>query len=209
MKTFIFDMDGVIVNSELLWKKKEHNFLKELIPDFSLDYQKDILWRSLEWIYQILDEKYNINVSKEEFIDMYIDFWLKNIYSNCELEENVVSVLRKIQNSPRKLALASSSPRPWINKVLEKFSLKKYFDLVVSADDLSGRWKPDPAIYLYVRDQLKETSENCIVIEDSYNGALAWKRANMTVWWYRNWYNQAQDLSISDRIIQKFVLEDF
>jgi HAD superfamily hydrolase (TIGR01509 family) len=99
------------------------------------------------------------------------------------------------------VALASSSPMSWINIVLDRFDLSHAFDVVVSADELDGRGKPSPAIYLHTASKLGVKPEKCLVIEDSMNGVLSAKNAGMFCVGFRNGFNEEQDISRADIII--------
>ncbi|HYO48239.1 MAG TPA: HAD-IA family hydrolase, partial [Chloroflexia bacterium] len=103
-----------------------------------------------------------------------------------------------------KVALASSSPMSWIDIVRDRFDLRDKFDVVVSADELQGEGKPSPAIYLLTARRIAVQPEECVVIEDSKNGALSATRAGMFCVGIRNGFNDEQDLSAADMLINDF-----
>ena len=103
------------------------------------------------------------------------------------------------------VALASSSPANWIDIVLDRFDLRESFDAVVSADVLDGkRGKPEPDIYLLTASRLREDPKRCIVIEDSKNGILSARAAGMYCIGFRNGFNQEQDLSAANMLIDSY-----
>ena len=88
--------------------------------------------------------------------------------------------------------------------MLQRFNLRESFKVVVSADELAGEGKPSPAIYLHTANRLGVRPDRCIAIEDSYNGVLSAKRAEMFCIGFRNGFNDEQDLSNADVIIHHF-----
>ncbi|KKS13235.1 MAG: hypothetical protein UU69_C0010G0010 [Candidatus Magasanikbacteria bacterium GW2011_GWA2_41_55] len=79
-----------------------------------------------------------------------------------------------------KIALVSSSPFKWINPILRRFKIKKYFDEIISAEEMrDGHGKPHPAIYLFAARRLGVRPKDCLVFEDSVNGVKAAKAAGM------------------------------
>ena len=93
--------------------------------------------------------------------------------------------------------------------MLERFSLRDSFKVVVSADELAGEGKPSPAIYLLTAIRLGVSPHRCIAIEDSKNGVLSAKNAGMFCVGYRNGFNEEQDLSRADMIIHHFAEFDW
>ena len=88
--------------------------------------------------------------------------------------------------------------------MLERFSLRNSFQVVVSADELHGQGKPSPAIYLLTAKRLGIRPQRCVAIEDSQNGVLSAKNAEMFCVGFRNGFNNEQDLSRADMIIHHF-----
>ena len=104
-----------------------------------------------------------------------------------------------------KMALASSSPRSHIDAVLKMFNLTDYFHAIVCGED-TKEGKPSPDIFLNAAKIINTLPEDCIVIEDSYNGVLAAKAANMKCIGFKNPNSGNQDLSNADKIVTS--LED-
>lgn len=203
IKSIIFDMDGVIVNSEQIWHEKETEFIRQYIKDFPLKMPQKFIGRSIKDIMLILKQDYNLKVEQEKFLIEYRKFGIKNIYPNCNLSSSFLDFLKNAIQKYQ-IALASSSPYDWINFVLDKFDLRKYFKIIVSADDIDGVGKPSPDIYLYTAKQLNVNPQHCIVFEDSKNGVLSAKDAGMIVYGYRNGYNDDQNLEKADKIFNNF-----
>ncbi len=200
----IFDMDGVIVDSELHWKSLEGFFLQSLVPAWSSADQGRIIGLSVHDLYRLLVEEYNVRETKERFLELYQQM-ANDIYGNkAALIQGFRELLDGLGEQDIPVALASSSPRSWINIVLRRFSLADAFRVVVSSDELQGEGKPSPAIYLRTAQLLGVDPTKCIVIEDSMNGVLSARRAGMLCIGFRNGFNQEQDLSQASMLIHSF-----
>jgi len=205
IKAIIFDMDGVIIDSEKIWHTCEKKYLKKFIPSISKEFQTEIIGRSIFGIYDLMCNffpKEMKNVSREYFLKEYEKFGVKNIYQKTNLITGIKELLEKLQKKKR-LALASSSPLLWINTTLNRHNLHDFFPIITSGCAVK-KAKPNPEIFLTTAKKLKVEPKKCLVIEDSKNGVLAGKSAGMTVFGFRNGFNDEQDLSFSDEIITGF-----
>ena len=204
MNSFIFDMDGVIVDSELHWKSLEGFFLQSLIPAWTSADQDRIIGMSVHDLYRLLTADYGLQHNKEEFLDLYHDMAREIYAEKASLIPGFLNLLSWLRAKQVRIALASSSPRPWIEMVLDRFDLYPAFEVVVSADELQGEGKPSPAIYLLTAEKLGVPPESCVVIEDSEKGVLSSRSAGMFCIGFRNGFNDEQDLSTADLIITGF-----
>jgi HAD superfamily hydrolase (TIGR01509 family) len=205
----IFDMDGVIVDSEIHWKTTEGYFLQSLIPTWSMHDQDRIIGLGVHDVYTILVNIYHLQLSKAQFLAIYQEMANEIYGQKVSLMEGFAELLATLNNNHIPVALASSSPASWINIMLTRFSLLKSFKVVVSADEVAGEGKPSPAIYLHTANRLGVKPERCIAIEDSKNGVLSAKRAEMFCIGFRNGFNSEQDLSSADVIIHHFAEFDW
>jgi HAD superfamily hydrolase (TIGR01509 family) len=204
MDAVIFDMDGVIVDSEIHWKSTEGYFLQSLIPAWSVNDQDKIIGLGVLDLYELLVNTYHLQQTKEQFLEIYQEMANEIYGQKVSLIEGFTELLSALNTNAIPVALASSSPTSWINIMLERFSLRDSFQAVVSADELAGQGKPSPAIYLLTATRLGVRPNRCIAIEDSKNGVLSAKNAGMFCVGYRNGFNGEQDLSRADMIIHHF-----
>ena len=209
MNAVIFDMDGVIVDSEIHWKTTEGYFLQSLIPTWSMNDQDRIIGLGVHDVYTILVNTYHLQQSKAQFLAIYQEMANEIYGQKVSLIEGFTELLSTLNNNNIPVALASSSPASWIDVMLQRFSLRESFKVVVSADELAGEGKPSPAIYLYTAKRLGIKPAKCIAIEDSKNGVLSAKRAEMFCIGFRNGFNDEQDLSSADMIIRRFAEFDW
>lgn len=203
MKTVIFDMDGVIVDSQRQWHKLEHHFLEDLLPDWK-KVRAELTGLSIQDEYIYLRERYDLSIELEDYIKEY-DKMAQVIYGErCSLTEGCEEFLIALRNENFTIALASSSPCRWISIVLDRFNLRKFFVRVVGSDEVDGRGKPSPDIYLYTARQIYAYPMQCIAIEDSKNGVLAAKEAGMHCIGLLNGYNKERDLLQADMVAHSF-----
>jgi HAD superfamily hydrolase (TIGR01509 family) len=200
----IFDMDGVIVDSEVHWKTTEGFFLQSLVPAWNTNDQDKIIGLAVHDVYQMLVDTYQLQKTKAQFLALYQDMANEIYGQKVSLIEGFPELLSDLNKHNIPVALASSSPKTWIDIVLHRFNLLNYFKVVVSADELEGNGKPSPAIYLLTAKRLGVSPDRCIAIEDSKNGVLSAKNAGMFCIGLRNGFNDEQDLSRADMVIQRF-----
>jgi HAD superfamily hydrolase (TIGR01509 family) len=202
--TVIFDMDGVLVDSEKHWAIEETKYLATRIPAPHSEYHKDIVGMSISEIYDYLKSRYDIRMGKEDFLVAY-DGMAVDIYKNySNLLPHVMDLLFLLKEEGYTLALASSSPMFWVSMAVERFELEPFFEVIVSASEIACRGKPAPDIYLYTAKQLAKRSADCLAIEDSRNGIRSAKEASMKCVGLRNGFNEEQDMSRADLIIYDF-----
>lgn len=200
-KAIIFDMDGVLINSEYWWQLWEKKFMLQELGEWGSQQQSKIIGRSLLDIYTILQKEYRIKSTWRQFKASYNQA-AKQIYQHqCSLMSGVPQILKQIQQQGIRIALASSSFHAWIKMVVERFKLQSYFTVIVSAQNVGSHGKPAPDIYLYTAQQLKTIPTECLVIEDSSNGILSAKTAGMSVVGYQTAFNKSHDLTKADMVV--------
>lgn len=178
-RAVIFDMDGVIVDSEAAYLKRRLDFFNRLgeIPEHT--QLQDFVGLSNEAVWQQLvsDAK-----KRERLKRKYDQYQNENpIQYQKYLMPHMIDFLEEIHVQKKKVALASASNPQHITLMLSQCQLSKYFDVVISGENVK-RNKPFPDIYLKSSEQLAVLPAECLVIEDSFNGILAAKRAKMDVW---------------------------
>jgi HAD superfamily hydrolase (TIGR01509 family) len=200
-KAIIFDMDGVLVDSEHWWQKLGQKFYTKLLGKWNKKNQHQIIGRSLKDIHRILQNKYGLKMSWPEFMNNYNQMAKQVYQKQCNLMPGALEVLDFLAGANIKLALASSSFRSWIDMALKRFDLVDYFNAIISAQDVGSRGKPAPDIYLCTAQKLQTDPARCIVVEDSKNGILSAKAAGMIAIGYQTPDNNGQDLRQADIII--------
>lgn len=179
IKAVIYDMDGVIINSEPLWREAEILTFKTVGLHFTEDMCRETmgmrLYEVVEYWYDKLGwEGKSLQQIEEELLTTVTQL----IIEKGTAIEGVYESLEFFKQKGYKLALASSSAMSLIKTVLEKLKLNDYFEVVNSAENLDYG-KPHPMIFINTAKDLGVKPVNCLVIEDSFNGLLAAKAALM------------------------------
>ena len=195
-EAILFDMDGVIVDSEKIWPLRQPKMITQYYPTFPHSQLRNFMGQSAGGVFRILQE-YSPEISEEKFLEILHNFAVSEIYPNAELFLETEKLMKYVQDS-HKTAIASSALKSWVNGVVETHKLHDYFDCVVGSDDVGGASKPDPAVFLRAAEMLDVSPEKCLVIEDSKHGVLAGKNAGMDVFAFRSESNFDQDLSLAD-----------
>lgn len=194
----MFDMDGVIVDSEHQWKLAEGSFLRDLVPAWRDEDHPKIVGLGVVDLYHWLVREYALKEPKESFLARCHEM-AREIYGRrVSLTDAIGKLLAGLSQEKIALGLASSSPRAWIEIVLSRFDLKEHFAAVVSGDEVPGRNKPEPDIYLLAAKRLGAAPSRCLAVEDSFLGVQAAKKAGMLCVAFRNGTNDEQDLSEAD-----------
>lgn len=179
LKAIIFDMDGVLVDSEYTYLKRITTFLQSLEYDIEfLDVcpiagsDDRTVWNLLG---EALHEEFDAHVMKKK-LKAYVNE--HPIHYPDLLDKGAETILRKLKNDGFQIALASSSHFVHINEMLDSCHLRSYFNHILSGE-MFERTKPDPAIYLKTVELLGCSKEECLVIEDSKFGIQAAKGAGL------------------------------
>lgn len=180
-KGIIFDLDGVLINSEEIWKQMMTDFCAQ----FHVEYTPEIRAKSMgtnaeEWSMVLRDACHLDHttwplerVQQEVLAPM--EWWYDE---RLQLMPGAMELLQHIRNAEIPCALASGSSARNIVSVFNRFNLYPYFDAVFSGNHVTHN-KPHPEIYLRAAEALRIDPRNCVGIEDSPNGIRAVSAAGM------------------------------
>ena len=199
MKAVIFDMDGVIVDSERQWQLAEGEFFRSLMPHWREEDHHKIVGLAVEDLYHWLVREYSLTASKENFLRQCDELAHVVYNERVSLTPGFMELLDDLRRRRIPVGLASSSPKMWVNMTLRRFGLSEALAAQAVADDVpSGRTKPQPDLYELVLRRLGLKAEGCLAIEDSAFGVRAAKSAGLVCAALRNGSNDSQDLSAAD-----------
>lgn len=182
IKAVIFDMDGVLIDSEIEYLKRDLEFARTKNPGTTMADLFGMVGSSGRdaWIH--MERAVNNGQTWEELRSEYRR--QRDVFSEIDyvkiFRTEVVDVLRQLKDMGLRIALASSTQLPVIEHVLNSNGVRGYFELLVSGSQFK-RSKPDPEIYHYTAGRLGIPEEECLVIEDSTFGVTAASRAGMKI----------------------------
>lgn len=212
MKAVIWDMDGVLIDSETRYKISDAKMFKELgIDEFTEADSKYLLGVTpRSGARNILDHHPEVEKSWDELTEIYA----QSLYDAIALDPTLTLVdgldewLPTLKKDGYKLAIASSSTRKMVMHIVERFGLDKIMDAVICGDMIT-KSKPDPEIFLLAAEKMGVEPENCTVVEDSAAGITAAGRAGMRCIAFNGANIHHFDQSKADVIIETFNMDDY
>jgi len=205
IEAIIFDMDGTLVDTEPFnteIERRQFGLNNIVISDEEhqkyLGVASDAMWKEIA-------EQHKLKVRVEELITQNHSESLRFFAEVAEIPvmPRLVELLEKLQAKKYPLAVASSSTPEIIDLILKKTNLKKYFQVIISAEQ-AGESKPEPDVFLLAAQKLGIQPANCLVIEDSPNGIKAAHAAGMTCVAYKGPGADPQKLKEADAVIQNY-----
>lgn len=174
MKTIIFDMDGLMFDTEKLWLKCFKETGKEMGYNLSFELHDKTIGANKNIMEKILKEELGNGFPFEEFYDKYIDLMTKTINKEgVKPKKGLIELLDYLNNNNYILAIASSTKKETIKKHLEKNNIEgKIFKVIVSGENITNG-KPAPDIFIETCKKLSINPNEVIVLEDSNNGIKA------------------------------------
>lgn len=204
LKAVIFDMDGVLIDSEPVHFQANKEILKEMGIDLSYNYYKQFIGSTLTHMWEVLKVDYNItkpidvlNKMSEEYSNRIIgEEGYRIIKGACEL-------IKMFSFNGLKVSIASSSGRNKIKNVIEYLGVSNEINEYVSGNEVENP-KPHSDIFVEASKRLGLAANECIVIEDSENGVNAAKSAGMACIGFINPNSGEQNLSKADYLVEDF-----
>jgi HAD superfamily hydrolase (TIGR01509 family) len=205
IKCIIFDMDGVIIDSEEIHKKAYYETFISIGVDVSEELYKTLTGSSTINAFQKLVKHFKLELDPEDLVlnkrKRYVNFFEND--PTLHLVNGVEELIKHSYNRGLTLVLASSSAMVNIERVFNRFNLNSYFTAKISGADLTAS-KPHPEIFEKAAILGNTKKENCIVIEDSDNGVKAANDAGIFVFGYRNPMAEDQTLENADTVINNY-----
>ena len=205
IKCVIFDMDGVLINTEPvhfgIWKQ----ICAERGVTLEYDRYIECIGSTLVFLYDLLQKWYGLSFHHDPTVqNRYADLKAQHMREHGVPEvKGAAAAVKKLYEKGYLLAVASSSAPEYIDYSMKELGIDKYFCRMVSGEQVAHP-KPAPDVFLEAAKQLQCTPEECLVIEDSRNGSLAAKAAGMVCLGFYNPDSGNQDLSAADEIFTDF-----
>ncbi len=179
LNTVIFDMDGLLIDSEPYWQEAGIETLAQFDAALTLEqYHFSTGLRTRDWVAYWFDYfKIDTRFAKEAEAAI-ISKAIEKIGKKGEAMPGVDYILSFFKSKNFRIGLATSSPHALIEVVVEKLGISHYFDVYASAEPLTYS-KPHPEVYLHCAALLNASSLSCLCFEDSFNGMIAAKAARI------------------------------
>ncbi|WP_069999938.1 HAD family hydrolase [Cellulosilyticum sp. I15G10I2] len=194
----IFDMDGVIIDSEPIHFEVDEATMNDSGVTITKEELDKYVGMTSPEMWAELKVPYDLKQTVEAILDSQLKAKIERINTMTIAPiEGITELLHTLAVHNIQIALASSSAMPFIKAVLTKFNILDYFSVIVSGEEVP-QGKPAPDIYIKTAELLHLKSDQCVVIEDSKNGTLAAKSAGMKCIGFCNPNSGNQDLSKAD-----------
>ncbi len=176
----IFDMDGVLIDSEPLHFAVLSDLLARAGHTLTRAENEQFIGTTSEAMFSTLIARHGLAGTVGGYIARYDDMLLHVLQEPHDPAPGVTALMARLRELGKRLAIASSSRRAWVDATVQSLGLAGAFDAEVTGDDVE-HGKPDPAIYLLTAQRLGVTPDRCVAIEDSPNGVQSARLAGMTV----------------------------
>lgn len=205
LQAVLFDMDGVIVDTEPLHHRAYYAMFKDYNITVSDKMYQSFTGQSTINICKILCKQFNLDVSPTQLVERK-RYHFKDLFFNdtsLGLMEGVLDLIKDYYKNGLTLVLASSASMQTINNVFNRFNLDSYFIAKLSGADLKAS-KPHPEIFIKAAIASGFSKAECMVIEDSTNGIKAAYDAGIYCVGFDSFHSKNQDYSLANKVISDF-----
>jgi HAD superfamily hydrolase (TIGR01509 family) len=203
MKAIIFDMDGLMIDTEKLYFEVEKEIASEFNKTVPQELMRSLMGMSPKEAARIFIDNLKINMTIDEFLEIRgskMEYKYKNQLEPMKgLFEIIDEFYPKLD-----LAIATGSPKRFLDIVVDKLKIRNYFKVLQASDEIKNG-KPDPEIYIETINKLKLKPEECFVLEDSSNGARAGKLAGCYTIAVKNVYSYNEDFGFTDYVADDLI----
>jgi HAD superfamily hydrolase (TIGR01509 family) len=180
IRAVIFDLDGVLADSEPWWNEVDAKLLAEYGITYHGEYHQNVLGVSYRLAVEFYKKAFGLSVPIEELMRRRGEIAVEFFANRVDLFPSTKSVLKELWQRDLRLAVATSSVSASARPFLDRHELTPFFEVIVTGEEVE-RGKPHPDIYLRAAQKLDVAADACLVIEDSLSGISAAKAAKMRV----------------------------
>jgi HAD superfamily hydrolase (TIGR01509 family) len=197
-KHVVFDLDGVMVDSEPVHERATAEYLAGLGATFEQELFDDMMGRRVRELTDAVAGRLGLEPERV-FADREAVFW-RLLDEGLEPMPGLHAAVDRLAGAGLPLAVASSGTRAYVDHVLDRLGVRAAFDAVVSGEDVQ-RGKPDPEVYLLAAERLRADPGACVAIEDTTHGIAAARGAGMRAVAVTHPMNATLDLSAADAVV--------
>src|SRR5438445_11848865 len=180
LRAVIFDLDGILADSEPWWNEIDSKLLAEYGVIYRGEYHREVLGVSYRLAVEFYKKAFGLSASVEELMQRRGEIATEFFANRVGLFPSTKRTLERLCEMRVRLAVATSSVSASARPFLDRHELTPFFDVIVTGDEIE-RGKPDPDIYLRTAKKLGIGADACLVIEDALSGIAAGKAAGMRV----------------------------
>jgi len=205
LKAVLFDMDGVIVDTEPLHHKAYQKMFGKVGIEVSSEMYEGFTGQSTYGICVQLCTYFNLEQDPQELVQIKRNYFTKLFFEDDDLQllDGVEELINDYFKQGLTLVVASSASMFSINNVMKRFNLDRFFSNKLSGADLKAS-KPHPEIFINAAKAANALPNECFVIEDSTNGIKAAKRAGIYCVAYKSEHSKNQDYALADMVISDY-----
>lgn len=180
IQALLFDLDGVIADSETGWNEIDGAMLAECGVTYNGEHKEHVLGKSFPLALQFYKETFDLKQSVEELLPLRTRIAADFYATRIDIYPDVLPVMEFLRKSGLPIALATSSVGELIRPFLNRHNLTQYFNAIITGEQVT-RGKPYPDIYLLAAQQISMEATKCLVVEDALAGVQAGKSAGALV----------------------------
>jgi HAD superfamily hydrolase (TIGR01509 family) len=180
LSAIIFDLDGVLADSEPWWSEIDAELLAENGVTYRGEYHQNVVGVSYRVAVEFYKKAFGLSVATDEMMTRRGEIATEFFANRVDLFPNVKEALEELRQMKLHLAVATSSVSASARPFLDRHQLTGFFEVIVTGEEVE-RGKPAPDIYLCAAQKLGIPADACLVVEDALPGVAAAKAANMCV----------------------------
>lgn len=200
IKAVIFDMDGLMFDTEILFSKVQSEIAEKRGKKFTLEIKRKMMGQKPLHAVEIMLNELGISENAMDIFKEQTEKYIKLLGTESQPMSGLFDILNILEKRNIRKCVATSSMREWADILLNRFNIKNRFEFIISGEDVK-LGKPHPDIYLRAINDLSLAPDECLALEDAYNGVISAKTAGCFTVAVPNEFTKSQDFSIADAVV--------